>query len=202
MTWHPVRAFRRDDGVALAETAFVLPVLALLVFGMIEAGFAWRDDNTLARATQAAARSGARVADGALADYEAIRALDSALSSIDASSISKVIVFDATATGGDLPAGCAALTPADDAPVGNSWCNVYSRIQVETDDPTKFGCGGGWDSSWCPSSRDRGGDTPDRFGLFVELSFDKVVRVLPGSMSLTHTAVFQLEPCVAGDTTC
>lgn len=201
-------ARRRDGsrGVALVEAAIVLPILVLLAFGTIEAGFAYRDANTLARATQAAARVDARVADGRSADYEALRALDSALSSLDASSIRRVVVFDASSTGGSVPASCRSVPrPDDTSPVGvNNTCNVYSRTQVRTDDPTQFsgGCGGGWDSSYCPLTRSRRGDSPDRVGIFIELSFDKVVDVLPGSMTLTQTAVFQLEPCVAGDVSC
>ncbi|MDZ7674705.1 MAG: TadE/TadG family type IV pilus assembly protein [Acidimicrobiales bacterium] len=198
---------RRDSrGIALIEAALVVPLLVLLAFGAIEAGFAYRDGNTLARATQAAARVDARVADGRLADYEALRTLDSALAAIDASSITKVIIFDATATGGDVPASCKTLTPSDAGPIGQPGsCNVYSATQVRTDDPSKFsgGCGGmKWDANWCPTNRIRTGDDPDRVGMFVELSYDKAVKVLPGSIALTQTAVFQLEPCVAGDSTC
>lgn len=42
-----IRRARPDSGVALIEAALILPFLALLVFGMIEAGFAFRDGNIL-----------------------------------------------------------------------------------------------------------------------------------------------------------
>lgn len=195
---------RSDEGVALLEAALILPVLFLLFIGMIEGGTAYRDGNTLARATQQAARSDARIADGQFADYEALKSLESGLAGLDASSIDRVIIYNAGATGDVPPPSCLAITRPDDFSVrGNASCNVYSKSQVEADDPTRFGCGGGdWDANFCPSGRIRTGDNPTKLGVWVELDFDKVTKVFPGSLSLTRAAVYQLEPCVAGDPTC
>ena len=196
----------REQGIGVLEAALTLPLLLLLAFGVIEAGFALRDGNTLARAVQASARVDARVADGRSADYEALRALDSALSSIDTSSIERVVVFDATSTGGTVPAQCLTVARPDHTdPIGfGGVCNVYSKTQVESDSPGSFDgpCPTGWDRFYCPTTRDRSGENPDRVGIHVRMSFDKVVKVLPGSLTLDRTAVFQLEPCVAGDPTC
>lgn len=201
------RRRQRDDarGVAIIESAIILPFLVLLILGIIESGFAWRDGNTLARATQQAARSDARVADGPTADYEALRALDTGLSAISSSTVERVIVYRVQAGVTDSPpAACLGLArPNNFAVVGNADCNVYSRAQVEADAPSSFGCGGGsWDQNFCPSSRVRTGDSPTKIGVWVELSFDQVTKILPASLSLTRGAVYQLEPCVAGDPTC
>lgn len=197
------RLDRSERGIALVETALILPVLFLLFIGMIEGGTAYRDSNTLARATQQAARSDARIADGDSADYEALKSLESGLAALDASSLEKVIIYDAGSTGDSPPASCLAIPrPDDESRRGNSQCNVYSPTQVAADDPSNFGCGGGWDNNFCPSSRIRTGDNPTKLGVWVELNFDKVTKVLPGSLSLTRAAVYQLEPCVAGDPTC
>ncbi len=198
---------RRDDGVALIETAIIAPLLILLFLGMVESGFALRDGNTLARATQQAARSDARLADNPLADYEALRSLDSGLAATTASSLVRVIIYDAASTGATPPASCLALPrPDNTATVGNSSCNVYSATQVAADQPASFGCGPGrWDNNFCSTrltDRDRTGNNPTKLGVWVELSYDKVTKVLPGSLSLTRGAVYQLEPCVAGDPTC
>lgn len=194
-----------DRGIALVETALILPLLVLLFIGMIEGGVAYRDGNTLARATQQAARSDARLADNPLADYEALRSLESGLSGLDASSVRSVIIYDAGSTGDTPPASCLALATGranDTSVVGNAQCNVYSAVQVSTDSPGAFGCSGGWDTNFCPSGRTRTGNDPTKLGVWVELNFDKVTKVLPGSLSLTRAAVYQLEPCVAGDPTC
>jgi Flp pilus assembly protein TadG len=52
------RLWRGDEGVTLVETALVLPLLFLLVFGLVDVGL-WVFDSTQAAA---AARDGARVA--------------------------------------------------------------------------------------------------------------------------------------------
>lgn len=198
-------AAARDRGIALVEAALILPVILLLFIGMIEGGTAYRDGNTLARATQQAARSNARVADGSLADYESLKSLESGLAALSASSVARVIVYDAGLTGDSPSALCLAVPRPDDTSVQgrNDECNVYSPTQVAADDPTQFGCGGSdWDQNFCPTGRTRDGDDPTKVGVWVELDFDKVTRVLPGSLSLTRSAVYQLEPCVAGDPTC
>ncbi len=198
---HRVR--RSEHGIALIETALILPLVFLLFVGMVEAGVAYRDSNILARATQQSARSNARLADNSFADYESLKSLESGLAALDASSISKVIVYDASASGDSPPASCLAISRPDDISVrGNASCNVYSATQVAADDPGQFGCAGGWDTNFCPTTRTRGGNNPTKLGVWVELDFDKVTKVLPGSLSLTRAAVYQLEPCVAGDPTC
>lgn len=191
--------------MALVEAAIILPLVVLLLVGVIEVGFAWRDGNTLARATQQAGRTLGRLADSEIADYEALRALDSALAGLSASSIEKVIVYDAETTADTPPATCLSVVPQPSAAAGqDDLCNVYSGQQVAADIPGAFGCGAGaWDVNYCPTDdREREGDTPDRIGVWIELNFDQVTSVLPGSISLTHAAVFQLEPCIAGASSC
>ena len=183
----------------------MFPFLVLLILGVIESGFAWRDSNVLARATQQAARTAARVADGQVADYEALRALESGLAGLSASSVQRVIVYEASSTGDSPPAACLALgRPNDLSARGVSGvCNVYSAAQVTTDSPGSFGsCSGTWDAAFCTANRVRSGDDPHRVGVWIELSFDEVTSVLPGSLTLTRASVYQLEPCVAGDPTC
>src|SRR5215216_6408233 len=51
MAWRVVRRARSDDGVALVEFALILPVLALMLFGMLDFGKAfnyWIDETHLA----------------------------------------------------------------------------------------------------------------------------------------------------------
>ncbi|MDE0803529.1 MAG: pilus assembly protein [Acidimicrobiales bacterium] len=203
-----IRRARPDSGVALIEAALILPFLALLVFGMIEAGFAFRDGNILARATQQAARTDSRLAENLSADYEALRALDSGLSSLTASSVQRVVIYDATTVGDEPPAACRTVARPDDTSAvginsGATRCNVYSATQVRLDAPGSFGCGGGdWDAAFCPSSRDQDTPNPDRIGVWVELTYDKVTTVLPGNLTLQRASVYQLEPCIAGVSTC
>ncbi len=54
MRWPKVR-----DGAAMVEFALVLPVLALLLFGILEAGRAWHTEQVMATASREGARVGA-----------------------------------------------------------------------------------------------------------------------------------------------
>lgn len=202
------RSGRRTEGIALVESAIILPFLFLLAFGVFEAGFAWRDANVLNRATQNAARVDARVAEGRTADYEALRSLQSGLSAISASSVERIIIYDAATTADRPPQACLDLTRPDDLSIVgvNGLCNVYSPTQLRTDLLSAFdnaNCSGDWDQRWCPTTdRERDGANADRVGVWVELGYDGITRVLPGDQKLTHGAVFQLEPCIAGDPSC
>jgi Flp pilus assembly protein TadG len=64
LTRHPSKAFRsrkdsprRQSGVASVEMVVVLPVLLLLLFGIIEFGFIFREQMVLFRAADLAART-------------------------------------------------------------------------------------------------------------------------------------------------
>ena len=193
-----------DGGVALIEAALAVPFLVLLLLGTIEAGFAWSDANTLARTVQQAARTDARIATGPLADYEALRAINSGLAGLRASSIERVVIYRSNGLGDTPSAECRNVPrPNDLSAVSRPGCNVYSAAQVAAEAPHMFGsCSGGWDSGYCPANRIRGGTDPDRLGVWVKLSFDQVTSALPASMHITRGAVYQLEPCVAGDSSC
>ena len=59
MRTHAARLARSDSGAAMVEFAIVLPLMALLVFGMIDFGRAFKFYNNLAQAVRDGARYGA-----------------------------------------------------------------------------------------------------------------------------------------------
>lgn len=204
----PVRTRARGDrGASLAEFGIIAPVLALLVFGALEAGFALQDSNLLSRSAQQAARTGSTLADDEFADYEVLRSVDAFLSGLKASDVRRVIVYDGGAEpdAAPPPACLDAVRPDDTSVVGVSGlCNVYSATQVATDAPAAFSgsCVGTWDANYCPGDRVRTGATPDRLGVYIELDLATKTGFFPGSLTLRRQAVFQLEPCVGGDASC
>ena len=198
---------RRDAGAVLAEAAIVLPILVTLVFGIIEFGFALRDDQLVERAAQQAARVDAGLATDRFGDFEALRIVDSTLAATRGADIVRVIVYDASTTGATVP--CLDVAATDDlSPKGKSGvCNVYGPSQVATPSPTGFrstsaaldDCtSGSWDSAWCPTDRTREGSTPDRVGVHVELRTGRFTGLFsPTDFRLRSTSVYQLEPCTA-----
>lgn len=207
------RAARGDErGVAAVELAVVLPFLALLVFGVFEFGFLWGDVNRVDRASQNAARTGSSLGNQRFADYEALRAVESTLAGLDGATPLRVITYLSTDADGAVPQGCLDVAAVGTSPKGvDDVCNVYSPQQLASDNPGNFGStaldlkfctSSAWDVAWCPTGRSRLLADPDYLGVYVEVEYEGRTSIIPGSISVDQRAVYQIEPCKAGETTC
>ena len=113
-----MRMARGERGQSLVEFAFIVPVFMLLLLGMLEFGFAFEHDQTLAYATREGARAGATAGDGSTTypcntttkanfDTPIIAAVERVLTStgspIDLSQVNSITVYlakpDGTSTG-------------------------------------------------------------------------------------------------------
>jgi Flp pilus assembly protein TadG len=205
-----IRARCGDDsserGAVLVEAAFVLPVLLLLIFGMIEFGLVFKDSLTLSEMVQAGARVGSELGSQSTdltasppvdsTDFEILTAVMAASHPLN-STIQYVTIFNADGANGNVPAGCsganAASVPGE--------CNVYPGAYVEslgTTQPANFS---NYDSSWPPSSRNvteqtvNGFPGPDYIGVYISAIHSSVTGIVPGgSIHLSDTAVLRLEP--------
>ena len=201
-----------ERGVALIELALVLPILALLVFGIFEFGFLWGDVNRVDQASQNAARTGSALGNQRFADYEALRAVESTLAGLDGATPVRVITYQSTDAAGAVPPACLAVPAVGSSAKGvGGVCNVYSPQQVASDNPGNFGStaldlklctSSAWDVAWCPTGRSRSLTNPQYFGVFVEVLYQGRTSIIPGSISVDQRAVYQIEPCKAGETTC
>lgn len=70
------RRIDSEHGVAMVEFAFVLPLLALLVVGMVEMGFAFREKLQVDNGVQTAARTGSTLGQAEDADLHILESLD------------------------------------------------------------------------------------------------------------------------------
>jgi Flp pilus assembly protein TadG len=200
---------RGDEGTAVVEFALVLPFLALFVLGIVEYGMAYHEADLFERGLNVAARTASNSATNRLTDFNTLRTLDSGLSSLARTTISRVIIYKAPASG-VVPATCTAIavSAGSTATLGvANTCNVYSPTQVHTQSPyayptvtgTPDTCGSGaWDANWCPLGRDQ--NTPDSIGLWVELKYQHLTSILPTNFTFTRYAVFNIEPPSAGGT--
>lgn len=199
MTW-PLRARggHRSRGVAVVEFAIVAPFLVLLVLGIFEFGNAWRQVSGLERAAQQGARTVTAQANARYADYEALRAIDSATSGLAGLTVDHVVIF--RTTDGSMPAACALGSVA-------GTCNRYTGTQLRTASPIGFPpgttCAGGWDAAWCPTTRDREGVDRMLIGVEITATYEPVTGLLPGpTVTVRRTAVYQIEPCAQGQSDC
>jgi Flp pilus assembly protein TadG len=103
----------RDEGVAAVEFALILPVLALMLFGVLEFGRVWSQYQVF----QGAAREGARCAAvqaTEFSDCEIQPAIDQAAAPYDPEGDATVSIG-----GSSAPAGCADGDQGEDVEV--SW---------------------------------------------------------------------------------
>ena len=182
-------ARRGERGAALVEAAIVTPLLLMLVFGIIEFGFAFKDTLTLANGS----RSGARVASAAgtdpSADWFVLQAVKGATGSL--ANVNEIVVFKATGPNGVVPASCASGTPS-----GGS-CNVYTAADLLIDQPTFLSASYTKKNSWLATSRQTsisavGG--PDYLGVYIRALHTSAMQAIVPSRNLTDTVVMRLEP--------
>lgn len=201
------RAANADDrGAALVEFALILPVVTVLLLGIFEYGNLWRQVGTLERAAQQGARAVTQQADGRFADYEALRSVDSATRGMSGVEVTRVIVYLPADANGSVPDSCLSSSVPE-------VCNTYSGTQVRTVNPVGFPtaggasnptcAGGSWDAGWCPTTRPRSDTNPMQVGVHVTVEYTPVTGLIPGpTMTVTRQAIYQIEPCSRGQSTC
>lgn len=169
----------------LIEAAFVLPVLILVVFGIIEFGFAFRDAQVVTSATRTGARVGATLArQPSPNDYlTAVKAavLGALKNNIGDGQIVYLTVYKANSTTGQ-PAGGG----------GFEGCST---------DCARFTfSGGAWvaagGTAWAPSNMKACGSVghTDYLGVYLRAKHLNFTPLLGNSITLKDSTVMRLEP--------
>ena len=119
-----LRRARGERGAALVEFVLLAPVLILIVAGVLEFGMAWRDSMTVSNALRSGARVGSNAGRDRLADYNMLKAIESAMKEIpDTARVQRIVIYRA-ATANSMPsATCMAGTPSSST---TAPCNVYT----------------------------------------------------------------------------
>jgi Flp pilus assembly protein TadG len=184
------RSRRAERGAALVELALVVPILVMLVVGIAEFGFGYKDRMTVQTATRTGARVGSNLGNNAQSDYNILQGVKSALGSVSTANIQMIVVYKSTTADGAVPATCLAGTS-----VAGS-CNVYNAAALSAAS-TSFGCGtGALDVMWCPTTRsvDQGSGL-DYLGVYVQVRHNFISGFLGSrSVTLKDKAVLRLEP--------
>lgn len=177
------RSERSERGAALVEFAIIGTLFLTLAFGTFEMGLAWSDSQLVTQA----ARSGARVAtqlgtDGA-ADSFSVESIEAALGDL-ADDLTRIVIYDAGAADGSMPAACVSAGPPGIA----GSCSVY--------DKNDFGTYGAWtDGAWSPGNRNNTFDNADHLGVAIEVSRPYVTGFFSGStFNMRDTTVMRIEP--------
>ena len=186
---------KREEGAALVEMAFVLPVLFLLIFGALEFGLVFKERLTIASAAASAGRTGATMGDREAADMRILEALEAGLyDQVDASIIVKVEIFKAD-----------PVTGAKDLSAINSYdyqpalpCKWDPCPDPDNGSPPDYGSG-----TWIPAVRDTtldpGGGGLDVLGVEVTYDHDPVTNLFSFlDRNFAERALVRLEPDTFG----
>jgi hypothetical protein len=133
-----------------------------------------------------------------LSDQQAVLAVAATFGN-DADRIQRIVIFDATATSGALPAGCDTYgSPSI------STCNVYLPNDVLNaanashfdQNGTAAGCGSGRSSNWCPDgARSDLQATATEVGVYVEFEAEWSTGFFGGgTYTISETTVMRVEP--------
>ena len=188
------RRDRDDRGAAIIEAALILPVFVVLVLAVLEGGRIMLGNQTMGAATAGAARSASLAANDLDADYLILQAIEDATQGrIKSSSITKIVIFEASSSTASVPADCLI------GPVSGK-CNVYDGTSFDipeedlaTCDPPSLA------RFWCPSDRkyaaqnDNGNGPPDWIGVYIEADFDLVTGIFGDQIQFDETKVTRVE---------
>jgi Flp pilus assembly protein TadG len=194
------RRARDERGLALLETAIVVPFLMLLAMGIWEFSNGWQSNLAVQTAVRAGARTGSGLGNDRAADYAVLQAVKAGLTDFATADINRVVVYKASATDGAPTAACK--TGTSQAGV----CNVYSGAQLNsltladfTGDAT-LGCtGSSPDKSWCPTGRSVSQSAPDYVGVYVKVLSRYQSGFFPGTgITVEKNMVMRIEPKAVG----
>jgi hypothetical protein len=169
-------------GQSLVEFAVAVPVFVMLLFGMLEFGFAFSHNLTLEYATREGARAGAALGKGtasvpcAQVDQEIIagvqRVLTSPGSPVDVSRISQLTIYQSNSSGGS--AGPVNIWIPGVGPTVDGVPLMFKSSSV----------------GWNACSRDNG-SSPDSIGIGLVYSY-RLISPLGVFLGMTGTPAFSM----------
>ncbi|MCZ7526011.1 MAG: pilus assembly protein [Acidimicrobiia bacterium] len=164
----------------MVETALLLPLVLMLVFGIVEYGLAFRESSAIASAARAGARTASALPKHTTFAGDAATAVRSALESLPRGVPQELWVYDAT-EGTGLPdsGGFESCTRC----VRFTWSN------------------GDWEvvhDGWSAAQQNACAGDPDQVGVWLKTRHSFITGVFGAGVDLTARSVMRLEPFVVG----
>jgi hypothetical protein len=191
------RRAQGDRAATMVEAAFITPVFALLIFGMLEFGLTFRDYLTVANVSRDSARGASTYGDDLYADYNVIQVARQSSKGFRPNEIRRLVVFNAGSVSGDITNPSHPAHPCLTASIGiDGVCNVYDSADLAMA-KSAFGCKSTQDLDrfWCPTTREtRASGPPDYVGVYVDARHDFITGFFGPGMNLTDVLVMRIEP--------
>jgi len=192
---------RAERGASLVEATLVLPLFFMLVFGVMEAGYAWFGRSTVNNMSVVGARSGSGEANEVLADYAILQTIKEGAAGIGTAKIQFVVVYRATSPSDRVPTACKTASVTNTSSVRG--CNRYVATDLARPS-TDFGCVGPpgptekIDRYWCPTTRKTAltgtNGPPDYIGVYVQASHENLTGTDWPSFTFAQDTVMRIEP--------
>lgn len=201
-----VGRLRGDQGVALIEAVFILPVLIMLLLGSLDVAFLYRDHMTLVNAAADGAKFGAIIGagstpDGENGDFITIKEIRATLGALDPFQVERIVIFKANNASWGNPmqqynAKCAAKITS------GGGCNVYHPLtafkKVELGEADYFECTATGDPAcgWNPENRKDGPLSADieYMGVYIKYNHHNFSPYLGQSRDAEVAKIVRLEP--------
>lgn len=188
-----IHRLRRDErGAAITETAFVLPVVLVIILCAFEFGLVYRNVQTLHGASRSGARLVSNMGTNERADQQAVIQIMESADDLQPGTIKKIVIFKAEADGSFPHPNCETVGHPNE-------CNTYGPAEIaDRANDAMWACGGtAHDKKFCPSvdRSDSQGAGVTRIGVRVYADHDYITDLLPFAPSeLKSTTVMNIEP--------
>jgi hypothetical protein len=171
---------RRDSGAVAVETAAVSLFLVILLFGIVESSFLFKDWLSVSAASRSGARMGASQPRSAAFAQESADQVASALISQDPANIQEVWVYRTTSSTGLPDSGSFAS------------CSVCVKFSWNAVSKTLTQYGG----SWAGTSQNACAGDParDSLGVYVKYKHTSPLGFFFKNLMITETTVMWVEP--------
>ncbi len=193
---------RGERGTALVEAAFVTPLFLILIFGIMEFGFLFRNYLTVANTTREASRTASVSGSSGEADYLTLRSAEHAFAAWGVENISMLVIYHADGPDDTVPAGCLVAS--------GSTCNRYTENEFSLSLNNADGSNGPYfrcepsavDRFWCPGDRKTGltdtdsgfPDGPAYIGVYVEAEHEYITGFFGSTATLKDDRIIRIEP--------
>jgi Flp pilus assembly protein TadG len=177
--WRRRRA-ASDRGSVAVEAAIITPIFILILIGVLEFGFAFKDQLAVTSSVRAGARIASAEPRGATFATDAAAAVAREGSALDLTQVQDLWVYKADSTGHPMGAG-GSFSSCSSSCVQFTW-NAASKQFVQSAD------------SWPASSQDACFGEQDSVGVYLQFKHPGVTDVIFSSLKLTSHTVMILEP--------
>jgi hypothetical protein len=168
-----------EGGAALVEFALVLPLLLLLLFGIIEWSFVFRDSLAVASATRTGARTASAMPRSATFADSTARAVATAVDSLPEDAVQELWVYKAGTNG--MPVGRSDFGDCTTC-VKYRWDGAHSQFVRQSG------------TTWDPATQDACAGESDAVGIWLKVHHHFLTGFFGADMDLTDRSVMNLEP--------